>query len=291
MECAGFYSLLKDKENDSYRIVSNAINDIKESRKEKINAIWFEATGCSGNIISFLNATDPDVEYLLSQIINLTYNNSIMAEDGSNAFDEFLKTLNTEFILLVDGAISLKNNGKYTILAKYNGSEITAYEAVKMAGAKAKYVLAVGTCASHGGMSGARPNPSESVSLSKAIGRNVINLPGCPCNPAWVIGTLAHLITKGVPELDEFNRPKMFYGITIHDLCTRRGYFDKQIFAEKPGDETCMFKLGCRGPVTKTSCPIEKWNGHINWPVGDNTPCIGCAHNTFPDGMEPFIRY
>jgi len=52
-----------------------------------------------------------------------------------------------------------------------------------------------------------------------------------------------------------------------------------------------MFKLGCRGPVTKADCPTRKWNEYVNWPVGDNTPCIGCAQAFFPDGMEPFVRY
>lgn len=51
-----------------------------------------------------------------------------------------------------------------------------------------------------------------------------------------------------------------------------------------------MFKLGCRGPVTKTDCATRKWNDYVNWPIGDNTPCIGCAQKGFPDAMEPFIN-
>lgn len=83
----------------------------------------------------------------------------------------------------------------------------------------------------------------------------------------------------------------MFYGSTIHDNCPRRSYFDKGIYAKKLGDKECMFKLGCRGPVTRTDCPIRRWNDRLNWPIGDNTPCIGCAHSGFPDKMGPFIRY
>ena len=52
-----------------------------------------------------------------------------------------------------------------------------------------------------------------------------------------------------------------------------------------------MLKIGCRGPVTKTDCPRRKWNGYVNWPIGDNTTCIGCAQPRFPDGMEPFVKY
>jgi hydrogenase small subunit len=128
-----------------------------------------------------------------------------------------------------------------------------------MAGAKAKYVLAVGTCASHGGISAAKPNPSESVSIGKVLEREVINVPGCPSNPAWVIGTIGHIISRGAPELDSLKRPVLFYGVTIHDICPRRSFFEKKIFATKLGEETCMFKLGCRGPVTRTDCPKRQW--------------------------------
>lgn len=279
------------KELSALSIVNEAIRSIGAGENQKINAIWLEATGCSGNIISLLNATDPDVIFFLRKMVNLTYNNSIMAEEGERAFEEFLRTLKTEFILLVDGAIALKNNGKYNVVAKYKGQDITALEAVKMAGDRAKYVLAVGTCASSGGISAARPNPSECSSLSNVLKREVINLPGCPCNPAWVIGTLAHIITKGKPEVDSRNTPILFYGVTIHDRCPRRSFFDNGIFAQKLGEETCMFKLGCRGPITRTDCPTRKWNGRVNWPIGDNTPCIGCANFDFPDGMEPFVTY
>lgn len=272
-------------------MVHEAVRSIREGEKRKINAIWLEVTGCSGNIISLLDAADPDAVFFLKEMVNLTYNNSIMAEEGERAFEEFLKTLETEFILFVDGAVAQKNNGNYNIIAKYKGQNVTALEAVKMAGEKAKYVLAVGTCASSGGISAARPNPSECVSVSTVLKREVINLPGCPCNPDWVIGTLAHIITKGRPELDDKNRPILFYGVTIHDRCPRRSFFDKGIFATKLGEEECMFKLGCRGPVTRTDCPTRKWNGRVNWPIGDNTPCIGCANLAFPDGMEPFVRY
>lgn len=284
-------SVPEEKKKTAHRIIDETMKNIRSQGTPKINAIWLEATGCSGNIISLLDAASPDAVYLLREMVNLTYNNSIMAKEGERAFEAFLWTLNTEFILLVDGAVSLKKNGSYTIIAKYKGKEITALEAVQMAGARAKYVLAVGTCASHGGISAARPNPSESVSISKVLGRQVINLPGCPCNPDWVIGTIGHLISRGVPALDTYNRPILFYGVTIHDFCPRRSFFDKGIYAKRLGEETCMFKLGCRGPVTRTDCPTRKWNNHVNWPIGDDTPCIGCANFSFPDGMEPFVRY
>jgi hydrogenase small subunit len=283
--------LIVDKERSSKVFTSEAIDLIQRGNIKKLNAIWLEVTGCSGNIISFLNSENPGLDYILEKLINLKYNNTLMTSEGEYAFKQFLDTLNTEFILLVDGAVSTAQNGFYNIVANYEGNPVTALEAVKMAGEKAKYVLCVGTCASYGGISAARPNPSESKSVKEILNREVIRLPGCPCHPDWVVGTLAHLVAFGKPQLDEDGRPLLFYGITIHDRCTRRGFFDNRIFAKKFGEDGCMFKLGCRGPVTKTDCPRRKWNGYVNWPVEDNTNCIGCANSRFPDGMEPFVRY
>lgn len=285
MQC----DILESKKNTARVLSELAVK--KNNEGKKTNLIWLEATGCSGNIISLLNAYDPDVVYLLTEMVDMRYNNSLMAAQGDFAYKQFLDTLNTEFILAVDGAIATKDNGMYNIIATYNGKKVTALEAVKLAGSKAKYVLAVGTCASYGGISAASPNPAECKSVQEVVDREVIKLPGCPCHPDWVIGTIAQLILFGKPELDQDNRPITFYGNTIHDRCNRRAYFNKGIFAKELGEKGCMFKLGCRGPVTRTDCPIRKWNDSVNWPIGDNTPCIGCANFAFPDGMEPFIKY
>lgn len=283
--------IIDSKRITNRKMIDLAIEELQNSNNSKINLIWLEATGCAGNIISLLNAQNPDIIYLLKEMVTLRYNNSLMAAEGEAAFEQFLDTLNTEFILVVEGAVATKDNGLYNVIANYKGKRVTAMEAVKRAGERAKYVLAVGTCASYGGVSAARPNPSKSVSVDKLLNREVIKVPGCPSHPDWAIGVIANLIAFGKPELDEKSRPIIFYGITIHDQCPRRSYFDKGIFAKKLGDKQCMFKLGCRGPVTKTDCPIRHWNGYINWPIEDNSPCIGCAQEMFPDGMEPFVRY
>lgn len=282
--------VLESKSQTAKGLIDTAVTEIKNKNKKKMNLVWIEAAGCSGNIISLLNGNAPDVTYFLTDMVDLKYNNSIMVAQGEQAQEQLQQALNTEFILIVDGAISTKDNGIYNIVSYYNGKPITGMEEVKRAADKAKYILTVGTCASFGGISAAKPNPSECISVSEFLQREVIKLPGCPCHPDWVMGTIAHLILFGKPELDKEGRPIIFYGSTIHDFCPRRSFFEKRIFAESVGDEECMFKLGCRGPVTKTDCPTRKWNDYVNWPIGDNTPCIGCAQKGFPDAMEPFIN-
>lgn len=272
-------------------VINFTLDKLRADSQKRINLIWLEACGCSGNIISLLNTENPDIPYLLTQMVNLTFNNSTMGSDGDKAFEKFLGTLDTEFILVVEGAVTSKDNGIYNIIASYNGKQISGSEAIKLAAGKAKYIMAVGTCASHGGTSAGKPNPAQCMSVEEFLQQKVVKVPGCPANPQWVVSTIAHLISFGMPELDEDGRPRFLYGETIHTFCSRRSFFDKDIFATKLGDKECMFNLGCRGPITKTNCPINKWNGHVNWPVQDNTPCIGCSNKGFPDVMEPFIKF
>ncbi len=257
----------------------------------KRNLVWLELNGCSGNIISLVDGFYPNFEYLISEMTNFIYNNSLSAVEGEQASDMLFSVIGGDYILAVEGAVSLKDNGMYNIVGRYNGNMITGLETVRMLGEGAAHVIAVGACATHGGVSAARPNPSECVGVQSVLQRKVINLPGCPCHSDWFMGTLAHLLLYGEPTLDSHNRPVMFYGTTIHDRCQRRSYFDNRIFAEKLGDKTCMFNLGCRGPVTYIDCPVRQWNGYVSWPVKDDSPCIGCAQFGFPDAMEPFVSY
>lgn len=272
-------------------LVNKVVNSVKQKTIKKRNLIWLELTGCSGNIISLLDGANPDFKSLATQMVNFIYDNSLMAAEGEAAMEKLFGIIDDDYILAVEGAVSTKDNGLYNVIGSWRGQPVTAYEAIKKFGEKAAYVIAVGTCASDGGISAARPNPAECVGIQNLLNRKVIKLPGCPCHPDWFMGTLAYIMLFGEPELDNRQRPVMFYSTLIHDICPRRKYFDNGMFASKLGEKTCMFKLGCRGPVTRVDCPIRKWNEGVNWPIGDDSPCIGCAMFGFPDKMEPFINY
>ena len=137
---------------------------------------------------------------------------------------------------------------------------VLVHKAIDAVGEQAAYVIAVGTCASDGGISAARPNPAECVGIQSLLNRKVIKLPGCPCHPDWFMGTLAYPCI-GEPELDPRQRPLMFYSTLIHDICPRRPYFDQGIFASKLGEKPACSKLGCRGPVTESTA--RSGNGTI----------------------------
>ncbi|WP_236634687.1 hydrogenase small subunit [Alteribacter lacisalsi] len=274
------------------RLVRAARRSMDMGTFQKQNLVYLELNGCSGNIISLLNGRNPDFAYMVNSMVNLRYSNSLMAAEGAQATEKLFEALNEPFILAVEGAVSLRDEGMYNVIGMHERKPLTGLKAARMLGEKADTILAVGACATHGGVSAARPNPSESVGLQNVLPeRKLIKLPGCPVNPRWFLGTLAHILLYGEPDTDRLGRPLMFYSTLIHDRCPRRPFFDKGIFAEKLGDPTCLFKLGCRGPVTRTDCPTKEWNSGVNWPIGANTPCIGCAQFGFPDAMEPFISY
>ena len=272
-------------------LFNTAIEAVKTNKIQKRNLIWLELTGCSGNIISLLDGADPDFKSLATQLVNIVYDNSLMAAEGELAMEKLFGMLGEDYILAVEGAVSTRDDGLYNVIGRWRGEPVTAYRAVKELGERAAYVIATGTCASDGGISAARPNPARCVGIQSVLSRKVIRLPGCPCHPDWFMGTLAYIMLFGEPALDSMSRPLMFYSTLVHDCCPRRPFFDRGIFAEKLGEKTCLFKLGCRGPVTRVDCPIRKWNDRVNWPVGDNSPCIGCAMFGFPDKMEPFVSY
>ena len=283
------------KYKNQNKMISSLINKVKNGMNngsiKKRDLVWLELNGCSGNIISLLNGSDPDFQYLISEMTNFIYSNSLIATEGSNATNQLFDVIGKDYILAVEGAVSTKDNGVYQYIGRWKDKEVTGLEAVKRLGENATNIIAVGACASHGGVSAARPNPTECVGVQSVLNKKVIQLPGCPCHPDWFMGTLSYILLFGEPPLDSKNRPLMFYSKTIHDQCPRRSYFDRGIFATKLGEKTCMFKLGCRGPVTPIDCPLRKWNERVNWPIGDDSPCIGCAQFGFPDAMEPFISY
>lgn len=261
---------------------------------QPIPTVWLELGSCTGNTVSFDNTLDPSLRHVLTEMIDLRYHWILSVPQGKRVVDSLYDTVEkhkNNFLLVVEGAPQTKEGGKFCYNFMKDGQKVIGLHALKDIGSKAKWVIAIGTCAAFGGPAAAHPNPTGATGVQNVLKRPVINVSGCPAHPDWFIGTLAHLLLYGVPELDAFNRPKMFYGKTIHDQCQRRQDFENGHFAKYPGQTGCLFKVGCKGPVTHADCPNRQWNNHINWPVKAGTPCIGCTAPDFPDGMMPFMKH
>jgi hydrogenase small subunit len=151
--------------------------------------------------------------------------------------------------------------------------------------------IAIGTCASFGGIHAARPNPTGCQSLSAVLREAgvktpVINVAGCPPQPDWFTGTVVDLLLHGLPgagAVDASGRPVRFFGNLIHDLCERRSDFEAHKFAKAPGQPGCLYELGCKGPFTHADCPERQFNTGTSWCVKAGGPCQGCTELTFPD--------
>ena len=87
--------------------------------------------------------------------------------------------------------------------------------------ANAAYVVAFGTCSAYGGVPAARGNPTGAVSLGTRVGvTKVVNIPGCPAHPDWLVGAIAYILKNNAPPaLDSLRRPRTFYPKIIHEEC------------------------------------------------------------------------
>jgi hydrogenase small subunit len=255
--------------------------------------IWIQGAGDDGCLVSLLNTAHPTIAEVLLKIISLQYNPTIMAASGKTAIshlDTVSEKEKGKFILVVEGAIPTKDNGLYCTIGQRDGKHITILETLKNLAPKAKAIIALGACAACGGVSAGKPNPTEAKSVTDILGKNagVINIPGCPAHPDWLVGTLVHLLMYGPPQLDEQGRPKMFFSDTIHQNCPNYSYYIDNVFASKFGEKGCLIQLGCKGPVTSSDCPTRRWNSKVEWCIGAGAPCIGCCSMEFLDGLTPF---
>ena len=269
--------------------------------------IWLQASTCSGCSVSVLNSVNPSVKnVLIDQVIpgkhvNLRFQATIMAGAGEAAIDIMEETQEAEkggYILVVEGSVPTAEGGIYGALGERGDEPVPMLERVQSLAQDALAVLCLGTCASFGGIFGAKPNPTgcegvKSVLDDAGIEVPIINVPGCPPHPDWFIGTVASVLLFGLPSaeaLDDVLRPKDFYGELVHDNCPRRGFFDVGKFAKKLSDPGCLYELGCKGPVSYADCPIRQWNDGKNWCIKAGSPCLACVEPEFPDVVSPFYQ-
>ena len=256
--------------------------------------IWLHFGECTGCSESVLRTQYPYVDDLVLEILSVEYHETIMAAAGQQAEDQLhtaVKKYEGKFICVVEGSIATNYGGGY---GKIGGR--TFLEIAKDVCPKAAAVIAIGACATFGGVPAAKPNPGGYKSVGDALGIKTVNIAGCPPNPINFVGTVLNYLLLGkLPALDDLGRPLFTYGKTIHDQCPRRSHFENDEFVEEFGSEEaaagyCLYKLGCRGPETYNNCPIAKFNDGTSWPIEAGAPCIGCSEPDFWDKFTPFYE-
>ncbi len=260
--------------------------------------VWLQGQGCNGCSVSLLNTIYyATIDNLLTKTIDLNYHPTVMAAAGDLAVKAALDTRSlNKYVLVVEGAVPTNANGGYC----YAWPGMTMQNAVKTFAQNTGFILAVGNCATYGGVSAGTPNPTgaRGVQTILGTGKKVVNIPGCPASPDWIVGTIAYMIQNGrAPTLDAQGRPTDFFGKTVHSNCPNLAAYNSGTYARTLGSPGCLRLLGCRGVETYCDCPTRGWNSAaantpgVNWCVKAGAPCHGCTQPGFPDNYSPFYKW
>jgi len=271
----------------------------------EIPVVWLQGAACTGCVVSFLNSFSPTAPSLVlreltpGKHLSLRFLATAMAGQGQQVVDilrDASATARGEYVLVMEGSLPLGDE-LFATLGEADGREVPIWQRAADLARGARAVVCMGTCAAFGGIPAGEPNPTGAISMGEllaheGIEKPIINVPGCPPHPDWMVGTLVAIARYGLDavKLDELARPMMFYGKCVHETCPRRADFDAGRFAKRFGDPGCLYELGCKGPVTFADCPTRMWNSGTSWCIGAGSPCHGCVEPDFPDRLSPFYE-
>jgi len=259
----------------------------------KPTVIWLSFQECTGCTESLTRSYDNSIENLILNYISLDYHHTLQVASGfaaEHARIQAMANASGQYVVMVDGSIPLLNGGAVSTIAGQSNLQM-----LRETVADAALVIAVGTCASFGGLPMADPNPTQAVSVQELMARGeiatkpIINISGCPPVPEVITGVVAYYLSYlEVPALDDYGRPQIFYGKTVHNCCSRLGHYEAGEFAQSFDDEGarnghCLYLLGCKGPTTFNACTTVKWNGQTSYPMHSGHGCLGCAEPNFWD--------
>ena len=262
--------------------------------KPRPPVIWLHFQECTCCSESFIRSSHPLAADIILDAISLDYTETLQAAAGHQAEkcrDDTMTNYRGQYVLLVEGAVPLNDDGIYCMIGGRTAKDILL-EAADGAAA----IIAWGSCASNGCIQAANPNPTGATPIHKILDKPVINVPGCPPIADVMTAVVTHLLVFGrAPDLDGQGRPKEFYSRRVHDTCYRRPYYDAGLFVEQFDDEKarkgyCLYKMGCRGPVTYNACAVTRWNGGTSYPILSGHGCIGCSEQGFWDNA-PFYQH
>ncbi len=269
-----------------------------------MNILWLQSAGCGGCTMSLLCAESPGVIELLEGAgLNLLWHPSLSLETGAEVrrlLDDIETGKRALDILCVEGAIPRgpRGTGRYHMLA---GTGRSMLDWVQTLAPLAEHVVAVGTCATYGGVTTAGENPSDAVGLqydgmhrggifpADFVGRAglpVVNIAGCPTHPDWVTETLLLLKAGMLTEasLDGYGRPRFYADHLVHHACPKNEFYEYKASATHLSEIGCMMEhLGCVGTQAVGDCNIRTWNGEGSC-TRAGYPCINC---TAPEFEEP----
>ena len=232
----------------------------RQSPVPEVHILWITAgLGCDGDSVSITAATQPSIEDVVMGAIpglpKVHLHNPVLAyEDG----DEFMKFFTRPskgrldpFVLVVEGSIpneKIKREGYWAAMGTdaATGQPITTTEWIDRLAPKALAVVAIGTCATYGGIHAMEGNPTGCMGLADYLGWDwkskaglpIVNVPGCPVQPDNFMETVLYLLYQvaglaPMIPLDDQLRPTWLFGQTVHEGCDRAGYYEQGDFADR----------------------------------------------------------
>lgn len=286
---------------------------------QEVHAFWLAGMSCDGCSISTVGATSPTAESLMLGNIpgvpKVVLHHPVLAVEAG---DEFMAPhhlaaagkLGKPFVVIYEGSIGdeSKNdaNGGYwsaqgTIEVDGEQQPFPTADLLKLMAPHAAAVIAIGTCATWGGIPAAAGNVTGSMGLMDFLGKDyrstlglpVVNIPGCAPQGDNVTETVAAVLMflQGIgplPEFDSLGRPAWLFTDTVHTTCTRGGFYEEGTFAKNYGDKECLVEIGCWGPVVQCNINKRGANNHVGGCMNVGAPCIGCTMPGFPDNFSPF---
>ena len=273
-----------------------------------MNVLWLQSGGCGGCSMSLLCADTTDFHgHWRDAGINLLWHSSLSLASGTEVIEMLNQALAGTLrvdALCIEGSLLRGPNGsgRFHVLA---GTGLPMIHWVTRLAAKARHVIAIGSCAAWGGITAGGDNPTDACGLQydddrkggllgaafrSGSGLPVINVAGCPTHPGWVTDTLMALAAEGLTEaeLDTLGRPRFYADQLVHHGCTRNEYYEFKASAVKPSDLGCMMEhMGCKGTQAHADCNTRLWNGEGSCTRGGYS-CISCTEPGFQEPGHPF---
>ncbi len=295
---------------------------IDEGPVTEVHAFWLAGMSCDGCSIAAVGAQNPGVEQLVTGSIpglpKIVLHHPVLSVTAGK---EFMKAhqlaragkLGAPYVVLYEGSVADESiagafDGYWSAMGveeQPDGSQKPIPTARWLAdlapGAAA--VIAVGTCATWGGIPAAVGNVTGSMSVMDFLGPDYlstlglppINVPGCAPVGDNITEAIASVLMflAGVgplPEFDELGRPAWMYTSTVHRGCVRAGSYEEGKFADTYGQHQCLVELGCWGTIVQCNMVSRGAIGHNGGCMNTGGICIGCTMPGFPDAFAPFYK-
>ncbi len=303
--------------------VATASSPTRFGPLEKVHAFWFAGASCDGCSVAVTGASTPSLESLLlgahPGLPRVVLHHPVLnVESGAHylrpAEQAIAGELDAPYVVILEGSImdELVANaagGYWSSQGEEpwgpNGElrPVTATEWVARLAPNSAAMIAIGTCATWGGIPSAEGNPTGAMSLMDFLGKDyrsvlgvpVVNVPGCPPIGDNFNETVAAVLyfLQGfgpLPEFDELGRPAWLFGETVHRNCVRGAYYEEGSFAKEFGDPECLVEIGCWGPVVNCNITSRGAINHVGGCMNAGGACIGCTMPGFPDKFTPFYK-